>query len=128
MPFGVFKRGQGKWSRGVAASALAAMGVWAALSTFRWIDDYVYAKWYVPGLILAGFLTLAYYLANRPKPANFLIDTEIEMKKVTWPTPREVASATVVVIIVLLLMGAFLFGVDRVVIQPVFQWIGILPG
>jgi len=127
MSFGIYKRGQGRWSRGVAAASLVTLGVWAALSTYRWIDHYVYAKWYVPGLILASFLGLAYYLSNRPKPASFLIETEIEMKKVTWPTVQEVFSATVVVIIVLVIMGAYLFGVDRLLIQPVFQWMQILP-
>ncbi|HUU42422.1 MAG TPA: preprotein translocase subunit SecE [Planctomycetota bacterium] len=128
MSFGIYKRGQGRWSRGVAAGALVAMGLWGAIETYRWIDNYVYARWYVPGLILAGFLSLAYYLSNRPKPSDFLIDTEIEMKKVTWPTTREVFSATMVVIIVLVLLGAFLFSVDRWVLQPLLQWLGVLPG
>jgi len=129
MSFGIYKRGQGRWSRGVAAAALSAMGIWAAISTYRWMENYEeWARFAVPGVILLGFLWFAYYLSNRPKTASFLIETEVEMKKVTWPTGREVLSATFVVIVVVLIMGAFLFGIDRYGLEPAFKAIGILPG
>ena len=128
MPFGIYKRGQGRASRGIAAAALAALGIWAAISTYEWTEGYQdWARYAIPGVILLGFLWFAYYLSNRPKTSDFLIETETEMKKVTWPTSREVFSATVVVIAVVVIMGAFLFGVDRLAIQPLFQLIGILP-
>jgi preprotein translocase SecE subunit len=132
MAFGIFKRGQGNWSRGVAALALSAMGIWGAISTHewcaRWFVESSYAQWWVPAVILVGFLWFAYFLTNRPKTAEFLIETQTEMKKVTWPTSREVISATVVVIVVVLLLGAFLFLQDRYVISPVFRALEVLPG
>jgi preprotein translocase subunit SecE len=35
-----------------------------------------------------------------------------ELKKVTWPTPRQTWNLTVLVFVVSALIGAFIFGVD----------------
>ena len=136
MSFGIYKRGQGKWSRGIGAVSLVAMGLWGAMATYNWLKDppanlgadRIFVGYWVPGLILAIFLTGAYFVSNRKKSVNLLIDTEIEMKKVTWPTPREVLNATVVVIVVVIVLGLFLFGVDRLLIQPAYRLAGLLPG
>jgi len=127
MGFGIYKQGQGRLARGVAAVGLAPFGIWAALETYEWMVDFAYARYYVPGAILLAFLAGAYYLANRPKTTDFLIETETEMKKVTWPTYREVLAATVVVIVVVIILGVYLFGIDRLVLEPAFKLIGILP-
>ena len=133
MPFGLYKQDQGRWSRGIAAAGLTALGLWGALKTHDWMENYTgagsfYAGWWIPGLILAAFASLAFYVSNRPKVADFIIETETEMKKVTWPTYREVLGATAVVIVVVIILGVFLFGVDRMLIQPFFELIGILDG
>jgi preprotein translocase subunit SecE len=133
MSLGIYKRGQGNWTRGVAAGGLAALGFWAMLETFSWIQEYTSARyWYcgywVPAVLLLGFLVLAYWVSNRPKVADYLIETETEMKKVTWPTHREVFSATLVVIVVVVVMGIFLFGIDRVFVEPLFILAKVLPG
>ena len=130
MAVGIYKPGQGKVSRAVAAIGLAAFGLWGAVETNGWMIDYTMASGYylgyiVPGVILAGFLWTAWFVSNRGATTDFVIETETEMKKVTWPTTREVANATIVVIIVTVLLGVYLFCIDRVVIQPVFQWIEI---
>ena len=132
MAFGLYKPGQGKYSRGTAAAILAGFGIWGGLQTYNWMDNLIdrtswYAGYWVPGLILVSFLSVGYYLTNTAKPANFLIETEIEMKKVTWPTYQEVLAATGVVIVVVILIGIFLFGVDRLLWEPFFKLIGILP-
>lgn len=128
MAFGIYKQGQGRWARGVGAAALAAVGIWGAFETAGWMENYhPYIRLAVPGAVLLAFLWGAYYVANRPKVADFLIETETEMKKVTWPTSREVLSATVVVIVVVIILGMFLFGVDRLGIEPLFKLIGLLP-
>ena len=132
MPVGIYKPGQGKIARGVAAIGLAAFGFWGAIETHTWMIDYAVRSWLyvgyaVPGAILATFLWAAWFVSNRGATTDFIIETETEMKKVTWPTTREVTGATVVVIIVTVGMGLYLFGVDRLIIQPLFQLIGILP-
>ena len=132
MAVSLYKRGQGVWSRGIAAAGFAALGIWATLQTFQWMGALThstayYVGYWVPGMILAVFLGCALYVTNRASLADFLIETELEMKKVTWPTSREVLVATGVVIVIVLLLGAFLWCADRWVIQPFFQLIGILP-
>jgi preprotein translocase subunit SecE len=55
-----------------------------------------------------------YVLAlNRPRVADFLIEVESEMYKVAWPSSAEWRGSSVVVIVSILLMGAFLFAVDQ---------------
>jgi preprotein translocase subunit SecE len=49
---------------------------------------------------------------------QFLSEVQAEMKKVTWPTRQEVASYTAVVLIVVILVGSFVFGLDHL-----FTWL-----
>ena len=62
-------------------------------------------------IILA--IMFAYRQFNRPKTADFLIETENELKnKVTWPSRKEEISASVVVVVTVLILSVFIFGVD----------------
>lgn len=45
-------------------------------------------------------------------PARFLSEVKGELLKVTWPTKNEVIRLTLVVIIISLIVGAFLGGLD----------------
>lgn len=45
-------------------------------------------------------------------PVTFLQQTQDELKKVTWPTRTEVIRLTVVIIIVSVVVGLFLGGLD----------------
>jgi preprotein translocase subunit SecE len=45
-------------------------------------------------------------------PAGFLRETRDELKKVVWPTRQEVTRLTLVVIVVSLLVGMLLGGLD----------------
>lgn len=47
-------------------------------------------------------------------PAAFLKETRDELKKVVWPTRQEVIRLTAVVILVSLIVGVFLGGLDFV--------------
>lgn len=54
--------------------------------------------------------------ASSKKPKKGIVkyfkDCKAEFKKVVWPTPKETTHNTVVVIIVCLLAGLFIFGID----------------
>ena len=126
MPFGLYKPGQGKWARGIGAAALVGLGIWAAMQTRDWIATPDYTGYIAPAIILAVFLTGAYFLTNRPRAVDFLIDTEVEMRKVNWPTSREVLGATAVVIVVVLMLGVYLFFWDNVLMW-LFRSVHILP-
>jgi len=49
----------------------------------------------------------------------FLTGSKVELKKVTWPTPKQTLASTSVVIIVVIIVSAFLgivdFGLTKVV-------------
>ena len=46
------------------------------------------------------------------KVSEFLGDVKSELQKVTWPTRKETYGSTVVVIILVLMVGVFLWVVD----------------
>lgn len=56
------------------------------------------------------------------KIANYWDETKEELKKCTWPTWDELKGNTVVVLVSILLIGAFTVGVD-VVIAALVRWI-----
>ena len=60
--------------------------------------------------------------------ADFLIDTEAELQKVSWSTRQEVAAHTVVVIMTVAALAVFLYFVDMVLLRHGLALIGILPG
>lgn len=49
---------------------------------------------------------------------QFLKDVRSELKKVTWPSRREVISTTIVVIIATIFFGFFLYAMDLI-----FSWV-----
>jgi preprotein translocase SecE subunit len=63
-------------------------------------------------VVFAGAMFVAWRWQEKPKNAELLIETEAEMRKVTWPTRQEVFSSSVVVVCCVLFMMAFLAGAD----------------
>jgi preprotein translocase SecE subunit len=59
----------------------------------------------------AGAWFLARWL-NRPKIAELLIETESEMRKVTWPTMPEAVNSSIIVIVTVLFLMVYLAGAD----------------
>jgi preprotein translocase subunit SecE len=53
---------------------------------------------------------------------QFLHETRVELKHVSWPTKDDVKSTTVVVVITIFVFGAFLFGVDKLV-SEIVKWV-----
>jgi len=66
----------------------------------------------LPLLLAAACLWLAFRAVNLPVFADFLIATEAEINKVSWPTRKSVVQDTVVVLATVLLLTVFLFVVD----------------
>lgn len=50
-------------------------------------------------------------------PKRFLHEVTAELKKVTWPTREETVKLTVVVIIISILVGAFIGGLDSLFLK-----------
>jgi len=45
-------------------------------------------------------------------PVEFLREVRVELKKVVWPTKKEVMRMTILIVIVSILTGAFVGGLD----------------
>ncbi|MHC4378829.1 MAG: preprotein translocase subunit SecE [Planctomycetota bacterium] len=58
-------------------------------------------------VFIGAFLIIQRWQA-RPKVADFLIETELELRKVTWPTWPEVFNSSMVVIATVLFLMGFL--------------------
>ena len=70
-------------------------------------------RYVVHGPLIVLAIMFAYRQFNRPKTADFLIETENELKnKVTWPSRKEEVSASIVVVVTVLILSVFIFGVD----------------
>jgi preprotein translocase SecE subunit len=127
MSLDIYKKGQGKTARVsayVLVGILVAFGAWRFHAAWNVVGQGVLAEnvpligaltWYkiaAVAVLLIGLL-LMHLVLNGPKLADLLIDTEQEMRKVSWPSWAEVKSATVVVVIVTFVMGGSLFGFDK---------------
>ena len=58
------------------------------------------------------------------KIKNFLLDVQKEMKKVSWPTQKELIDYTIVVVVFTIILSLFIFGVDQVytvVVEAIYQ-------
>lgn len=57
--------------------------------------------------------------ANKKKPNVFqrlwkyLIACKGELKKITWPTPKQTTKNFLIVLVVIIVMGLFIFALDR---------------
>ena len=66
---------------------------------------------------LAVFFTVTFVvflLVNRPPWTDFLVETEGEMKKVSWPKRQDYIGSSAVVIVVVMVVSMFLFVADWV--------------
>ena len=127
---GLYKRTQGRIARQVTFAVFAigfAMAAWRMYSTepFGFNDWFSGAKLLFPGLLLLGGFWLGYRIVNMPKFADFLIAVEAEMNKVSWPSKQELLRSSIVVIFVIFIMAAILFGYD-IVWRFIFQFLGVV--
>ena len=66
-------------------------------------------------LVLSTIGYWIYSVLNRPKYAELLIDTENELKKVTWPSGTETVNGTVAVAVTVVALFFFLSAADTVI-------------
>jgi preprotein translocase subunit SecE len=128
----IYKPGQGYWTRlmtAVAAGVLVLAGVqwiWAKLGVWVAGESAIFYQAAAALVLIAIFGLIIYrYVGSKPNSADFLIATEGEMKKVNWPTRREVIGSTWVVVAFLIITVGILFSADML-FAWLFQSIGIL--
>jgi preprotein translocase subunit SecE len=133
MAIGIYKQGQGYWTRLMSAIGIGLIvfmgGVWLSdqLSAVRlfglepvWVQGFAF-------VIIAGIFGWLgyYYLGRNPRSVDFLIATEGEMKKVNWSSRREIAGSTWVVIglTVFIAICCYLFDLG---FSALFRAVGVL--
>lgn len=78
-------------------------------------------------VILIGFVLTYYFCAMKPGSVEFLISTDMEMKKVNWSTKKDIIASTWVVVFAAVALSAALFLID-LGFQQFFKAIGIIVG
>jgi preprotein translocase SecE subunit len=127
-----YKQDQGRYARLAAYWTLAlllfygCMSLREALSAFQPLSRPLVASMpkipilglnfdaglLIVAVVLFGGMYLLYRFLERPKSADLLIDTESELRKVTWPSGGEAVNSSIVVIGTVLFLMAFLAGAD----------------
>lgn len=124
---GLFKKNQGRLARLWTWIVVTAAVVWGAWTLQARLlveyDDFVRIG--VPTLVVLAGAWAAFRLVHFPRFADFLIDVEGEMGKVSWPGWSELWRATVVVLITMFLFSVVLFGYDMLW-QYFLRWCSIL--
>jgi preprotein translocase SecE subunit len=132
-----YKPDQGNYARTSSFLLLGAMLVFGAYTLFYWLLSFrgdadvpgslatdlgngplpVLSLPLTPALLIAltvgvvGLLLLQ-RLLNRAKIADILIESEIEMRKCTWPSMNETITSSVVILVVMLFFTFALSGMD----------------
>lgn len=63
---------------------------------------------------------------QQPKPGDLVEETMAELKKVTWPTPQERVSGTIVTLGMLIFFAVYILGLDSLA-KTLFEALHILP-
>jgi len=140
MAFGIYKQGQGYWTRMMTLLGLLTVFGWGA----AWLSNQLgliqpprdeSGQYKIEPALIQGIgaftvliigAAIAYWVAYaNPKTSEFFIATEGEMKKVNWSTRKEIVGSTWVVIGISVLLAACLFVVD-LAFSTFFKEIGVL--
>jgi len=123
--FTVFKRGQGYWTRLGTGIGAAILIIFISLFVFHQLASLIPERQTRLG-VTCGFTVfsslLAWGVINKPKHAQFLIDTDAEMKKVNWTTRKDLIGATRVVMFFMIGIAILLFLFDT--IYHILFWLG----
>ena len=113
MSLDIYKRGQGYYTRlfsALCSFVIVACGCYALYNKLQGTS--IWIETLVPAGVGVAFGILIYWLANKPRVADFLIAAEGEIKKVSWSSRKEIVASTIVVVGVVLLMAGWLWAWD----------------
>lgn len=140
--FSVYRKGQGSSARILVGIALGLIALFAAYSlhgtlinlptffggvripllslplTWGLIGAFFFFLFSVAfvGILVGCFETGINKIDNAGKGVvGFLIDTQGELQKVSWPTRQELIGSSIVVVICAVVLGTYIFGIDRLV-------------
>ena len=128
MAITIYKKGQAALTRYSAAGVCAALLAWGCYSLFKaiYLPGWPRHSFFeVPGVglditpalliavaVFAASAFAVFLIMNRPTTSDLLIDTEQEMRKVSWPTRQEAWNSSVIVIVTVAVFTVLLFVFD----------------
>ncbi|MHC4183557.1 MAG: preprotein translocase subunit SecE [Planctomycetota bacterium] len=152
MAFEIYRKGVGIPARCTVAGLFGIASIFAAYSLYGMLIDFpeffagakipllgIRLTWGLVGsfvlfmfcgaticVFTMGFEIGLKWIDSKSKRAvEFFIETQAELQKVSWPTRDELVGSTVVVIVCLVILSLYIFGVDWVV-SSVMETIGLL--
>ncbi len=136
----IYKKGEGKLTRRVAFYSLLVLSVWGfktlaiQLSAYKWANEELlgfempyYNMPLTVGVLVSIVLNIVlalwlFKLLNGEKVAPTLIETETELKKVSWPSWEDARQSTVIVLIFVAATAIYLTAVEYA-LKTVFDFI-----
>ncbi len=127
MKIEIYKRGQGKYTRLGSWAAAMVITMFGAAELAKSLEGAgnPYIQFGIPAAVVLVVAMFVGWLINKRKPADFLIATEGEMRKVSWSSRKEVIGSTKVVIVTTFIMMGVLFAMDMT-LTVLFGWLGII--
>ena len=106
-------------------SALDTVLLWAAVAIlaasifdFYYFEPQFNALVRVAGILVGGALAVVVALQSVPGKAAWVVvrESRTELRKVVWPTRPETIQTTAIILIVVLILGMLLWGIDSLLL------------
>lgn len=119
MQVGLYKKNQGKLVRQLTAGAVMTASALAAYTmSIRLLNGTEpWLQYGLPGALALLGCWAGYRIVNHPPFADFLVDVEGEMSKVSWASADELKRATAVVLVTMITLSVVLFLYDNIWLQ-----------
>ena len=138
---GIYRKEEGRLERSVCVALVFAVALFGAKRLADWLTRFSWAsRTLLPtplgaltgarvcgGILLLACIVGLWVLMNHARTVDFLVDTESELRKVSWPVDpaqprfvdryRELWQSSVVVIVSVLIMGFTLYVYNLVLFQ-----------
>jgi preprotein translocase subunit SecE len=137
----IYKEGHGVLVRRVAFAGLATAVVWGGTELYGWlqggdwvrnnrwvnyripvINQFIDPAFVISWLVIIAGCVILYRMLNRERAADFLIETDTEVRKVTWPSWNDAWNSSLIVLLFVLVVTGFIFLSDFV-INRVLKWV-----
>ena len=130
----IYKRGQGagaRWVAGVGLLGFAVFGCYelnealAGGAAWEVFDAKIPPSFVASAVLFLVFAGVIVWVVNSARPVDFLIETEAELRKVSWPTRADLGRQTVVVLVTVFLMAGIILLAD-LIISTLIKLMGLL--
>lgn len=119
----LYQQGEGRIVRGIGLGLSAVLSAYVSWVLYNQLIPVDQVGVYKPGLAAALVLLVVtlgggfYGIYMNPGVSAFLIEVEVEARKIHWPSWPDVKGSTIQVITVMVFLMVFLFCVDFILTQ-----------